>query len=120
MFHSNIEAFELLNVMPAKGAKGGENMAESEMLNLILESVNSLKSDMKTVSNRLDNMDNRLDNMENRLDRLESEMSALKSGQADIRKDIKKVDKRVSDTYELALDAWGKSTENRKWLESAN
>ena len=104
-----------------------EDISENEMLNLILESVNGLKSDMKTVNNRLDKMDSRLDGvdsrldkMENRLDKLESEMSALKSGQADIRKDIKKVDKRVSDTYELALNAWGKSTENRKWLESAN
>ena len=102
-------------------------MSENEMLNLILESVNGLKSDMKTVNNRLDKMDSRLDGvdsrldkMENRLDKLESEMSALKFGQADIRKDIKKVDKRVSDTYELALDAWGKITENRKWLESSN
>lgn len=88
-------------------------MAEGELLNLILESVNSLKTDVKTVNDRLDKM-------EGRLDKLESEMSALKVGQADIRKDIKKVDKRVSDTYELALDAWGKSTENRMWLESAN
>lgn len=88
-------------------------MAEGELLNLIFESVNSLKTDVKTVNDRLDKM-------EGRLDKLESEMSALKVGQADIRKDIKKVDKRVSDTYELALDAWGKSTENRMWLESAN
>lgn len=92
--------------MPVKRKEGGENMAEGEMLNLILESVNSLKDDVKEVNRRLDKM--------------ESEISALKAGQADIRKDIKKVDKRVSDTYELALDAWGKSTENRMWLESAN
>lgn len=52
-----------------------------------------------------------------RLDKIESEVSALKSGQLDIRKELKNLDRKVSTTYELALDAWGNSTENRKWLE---
>ena len=51
--------------------------------------------------------------MDGRLDKLESEVSALQQN-------IKKVDKRVSDTYDLALEAWGQSTENRSWLEKVN
>ena len=66
---------------------------------------------------RLDGMDNRFDRIENRLDRVESEVSSLKSGQLEIRKELKEVDRKVSDTYDLALEAWGKSTENRRWLE---
>ena len=68
------------------------------------------------IEGRLDTVENRLDQVDNRLDKLESEVSALKPGQLDIRREIKQVDKRVSDTYNIALEAWGTSTENRKWL----
>ena len=81
-------------------------MTDNEMLCKILESVNNLESDMKAANNRLDKID--------------SEVSSLRAGQIEIRKEIKQVDKRVSDTYNLALDAWGTSAENRKWLETAN
>jgi len=36
----------------------------------------------------------------------------------ELKKEIREVKHKVNDTYELALDAWGKSTENRVWLES--
>lgn len=71
------------------------------------------------INDRLDRMDKRLDGMDNRLDKIDSEVSSLKSGQLDIRKDLKNLDRKVSSTYELALDAWGNSTENRKWLEKS-
>ena len=69
------------------------------------------------VDNRLDCMDSRLDQVDNRLDRLESNVSALKAGQIDLRQCLKEVNLKVSDTYKLALDAWGTSVENRNWLE---
>lgn len=59
----------------------------------------------------------RLDKMESRMDKMESQISSLKAGQIEIRKEIKEVNIRVSDTYQLALEAWGTSTENRHWLE---
>jgi len=67
---------------------------------------------------RLDKMEGRLDKMEGRLDKLESEVSALHVGQLEMKKDIKQMDKKVSDTYQLALEAWGQSTENRVWLSN--
>lgn len=76
------------------------------------------------INTRLDNMDSRFDSMDSRLEKLEADTSALKAGQnrmiekqRELRKDIKQLDDKVSDTYQLALDAWGTSTENRKWLE---
>lgn len=54
----------------------------------------------------------------NRLEKLESEVSSLRVGQVAMRKELKEVHHKVSDTYDLALDAWGKSTENRTWLEA--
>ena len=72
------------------------------------------------MDNRLDKMDNRLDKMDSRLDKIESEVSALKIGQTKLEKQIKEVNHKVSETYTLALEAWGTGTENRTWLENAN
>lgn len=72
------------------------------------------------INERLDRMDSRLDGMEVRLEKLESDVSGLKTGQLEIRKDLKEVDKKVSYTYQLALDAWGTSVENRTLLEKVN
>ena len=68
-------------------------LAMSEMMDQKLQPINS-----------------RLDNMEHRLDKIEADVSVLK-------KDMRMVKDKVSDTYELALEAWGQSTENRTWLE---
>ena len=70
-------------------------LAMSEMMDQKLQPINS-----------------RLDNMEHRLDKIEADVSVLK-------KDMRMVKDKVSDTYELALEAWGQSTENRVWLENS-
>lgn len=79
------------------------------------------------INDRLDQMDSRFEKMDDRLnkidiqlDKLDSEVSSLESGQIEIRKDLKNIDRRVLDTYNLALDSWEASTENRVWLESIN
>lgn len=72
------------------------------------------------MDSRFEKIDDRLNKIDIRLDKLDSEVSSLKSGQIEIRKDLKNIDRRVSDTYHLALDSWGASTENRVWLESIN
>lgn len=69
------------------------------------------------MDSRLDGMDNQLNKMNNRLEKVESQVSALRAGQIEVRKEIKEVDIKVGLTYQLALDAWGTSTENRKWQE---
>ncbi|MDE7254022.1 MAG: hypothetical protein K2O32_13930 [Acetatifactor sp.] len=73
---------------------------------------------LQPINNKFDNMDNRLDNMDNRLEKLESEMSAMRVGQMELKKEIREVKHKVNDTYELALEAWGTSTENRVWLQN--
>jgi len=67
----------------------------------------------------LNHIDERLDGVDGRLDKLEIDMSAMKAGQREMRKDLKRLELTVSDTYTLALEAWGTSTENRKWLEES-
>lgn len=73
---------------------------------------------LEPINGRLDKMENQLHKIENRLDKMESQVSASRVGQIELRKEIKEVNIKVSETYQLALDAWGTSTENRNWLES--
>lgn len=75
--------------------------------------------DLLAISQLLDTkLDQKLQPINNRLEKLESEVASLGAGQLAIRKELKEVHHTVADTYDLALDAWGKSTENRTWLEA--
>ncbi len=74
------------------------------------------KEDLQAIS---EIMDVKLEPVNIRLDRLESEVSGLRIGQMEIRNGLKAVEEKVSETYQLALDAWGNSIENRTWLEKS-
>lgn len=85
----------------------------------LLQAMSNMMDDkLKPVHDSLDKMNSRLDKVESRLDKLESQTQALQTGQTEIRKELKKVSDRVEDTYNLALESWGKSTENREWLQT--
>lgn len=66
---------------------------------------------------RVDKLEGRLGKVESRLDKVELQVADLISGQMELKKEIKEINLKVSNTYDLALEAWGKTTENRKWLE---
>ena len=91
--------------------------------NELLQAISDIMD--KKLDERLTPINTRLDNMDTRLEKLEADTSALKAGQnrivekqRELRQDIKKLDDKVTNTYDLALDAWGTSTENRNWLEN--
>lgn len=68
---------------------------------------------LQALSDMMDKkFDEKLQPINNRLDKIESEVSALKVGQREIKD-------KVTDTYNLALEAWSKITENRTWLEKS-
>ena len=75
------------------------------------------RNDLQAIRGLLQPINERLDGIDNRLDKVESEVSSLKSSQLEIRKELREVNRKTSDTYDLALEAWGKSMENRRWLE---
>lgn len=89
-----------------------------QKLQPINNELDNINSRLDKMDSRLDGMDSRLDKMDSRLDKIESEVSALHANQIEFNKELKELDRKVSDTYELALEAWGTSTENRMWLES--
>ena len=72
---------------------------------------------LDALEHRMDTLEHRMDTLENRMDAVESDISALKKGQNRMCKEIKEMHIKVSVTYELALDAWGQSTENRELLK---
>lgn len=80
--------------------------------------------DLQAISDLMDNklqpINGRLDKIENRLDKVESEVSSVKANQLEMRKEVLELKRKVDDTYELALEAWGTSTENRTWLKATN
>ena len=75
-------------------------------------------NELLPVNNRLDKMDAEFNRINNEFDKLNSQVSALRAGQIELRKELKEVNIKVTDTYNIALDAWGTSIENRKWLET--
>lgn len=91
------------------------------MLTTIVKEIHNIKNDMhkgfQDVDERFEKVDQRFEKMDQRLEKVESQVSALRSGQIETRKEIKEVSIKVSETYALALDSWGQSSENRKWLE---
>lgn len=77
-----------------------------------------------TDSEKMDLILSKLTNFDERFDKIESEMQGMKTkidklslGQLEIQKEIYMINRRISDTYNVALDALGTSAENRTWLE---
>lgn len=75
------------------------------------------KSELQPIHNDIQSLKDDIKKIDNRLEKVESQVSSLRSGQIEMRKEIKEVTIRVSDTYDLALESWGQGAENRKWLE---
>lgn len=71
-------------------------MTDSEKLDLLLTKVQGMETEMQGMKKKLDK---------------------LSLGQLEIRKEIIMLNRKISDTYEVALDALGTSTQNREWLQ---
>ncbi len=71
-------------------------MTDSEKLDLLLTKVQGMETEMQGMKKKLDK---------------------LSLGQLEIRKEIIMLNRKISDTYDVALDALGTSTENREWLQ---
>ena len=71
-------------------------MTDSEKLDLLLTKVQGMETEMQGMKKKLDK---------------------LSLGQLEIRKEIIMLNRKISDTYDVALDALETSTENREWLE---
>ena len=111
-------------------------MIDSQKLDCLLEQMQEMRKEavqrFDQIENRLDHMDKEINgmgediagmgrdinNIVNRLEKLESDNVSLKAGQLKNSQELKHISARVEETYLLALEAWGQSTENRHMLTS--
>lgn len=78
-------------------------MSDNEKLDLILSRLDSIESEMQGMKTEMQGMKQKIDK--------------VSLGQLEIKKEIIMLNRKISDTYDVALDALGTSTENRTWLE---
>ncbi len=102
-------------------------MTDSEKLDLILSKITEMDARQTSMDARLESMDARQTSMDARLESMDARQTSmdkrlnrLEVGQAEIKKELYMLNRQIADTYRLALDAWGKSTENRVWLETGS
>lgn len=79
-------------------------MVDNEKLDLILSKLDSIESEMQGMKSEIQGMKEKIDK--------------VSLGQLEIKKETMMLNRKISDTYNLALDAWGTSAENRTWLEN--
>lgn len=76
--------------------KGRYKMTDNEKLDLILSRLDSIETEMQGMKQKIDRMS---------------------SGQLEIKKEMLMLNRQISDTYNVALDALGTNTQNWTWLE---
>lgn len=91
-------------------SKGVYKMTDNEKLDLILNKVQGIEADIHGMKSEMQDMKTDIQGIKQRIDKL-----AL--GQSEIQKEIYILNRKISDTYNVALDALGTSAENRTWLE---
>ena len=72
-------------------------MTDSEKLDLLISEMQGMKGEMQGMKEKIDK---------------------LSLGQLEIKKEIYMLNRKITDTYNVALDALGTSAENRSWLEN--
>lgn len=78
-------------------------MTDSEKLDLLLTEIQSIKGELQDMKSKMQSMKEKIDK--------------LSMGQLEIKKEIYMLNRKISDTYNVALDVLGTSAENRTWLE---
>lgn len=88
-------------------------MGDSELLQKILAEVQGMKSEMQDMKAAVQTQKNDILEIKQKINRIEV-------GQSEMKRELFRIDRKISDTYNLALDALGMSEENRKWLENGS
>ena len=99
-------------------------MTDSEKLDLLLTKVQGMETEMKGMKDEMQGIKDEVQGMKTEMQDMKDEMQGMKKkldklslGQLEIKKEIIMLNRKISDTYDVALDALGTSTENREWLE---
>lgn len=101
-------------------------MTENEKLDLILARIQdvetamqAMKTDMQSMKTDMQGMKTDVQDMKKDVREIKQRVNRLEVAQADMKRELFRIDRKISDTYNLALDAWGQGVENKEWLEGA-
>lgn len=99
-------------------------MTDSEKLDLLISEIQGMKSEMQDMKGEIQGMKGEMQDMKGEMQGMKGEMQDMKKkidklavGQLEIKKEIYMLNRKIMDTYNVALDALGTSAENRTWLE---
>lgn len=99
-------------------------MTDSEKLDLLLTKVQGMETEMKGMKDEMQGIKDEVQGMKTEMQDMKDEMQGMKKkldklslGQLEIKKEIIMLNRKISDTYDVALDALGTSTEKREWLQ---
>lgn len=99
-------------------------MAENDKLDLILSELREMKVEMCGTKDEVQGIKGEVQGLKEEMRDVKTDMREMKQrinrlevGQSDIKRELYRMDRKISDTYNLALDAWGQGIENRVWLE---
>ena len=100
-------------------------MTDNEKLDLLLAGMQEMKTEIQEMKIEIREMNTEIQEMKTEVQDtrkdirdLTKRVARLEVGQAEIKRELYKVNRKISDTYNLSLDALGMSAENREWLES--
>ena len=88
-------------------------MTDSEKLDLILAEMQEMKTEMKDINQRVSQLEAGQAELKKKLDRLAVEQTKTQG-------ELFKIDRKIENTYGVALDALAATAENRKWLETGS
>lgn len=91
-------------------------MTDSQKLDLLLDKVGNMDENIQDLKSDVVELKSDVSNLYDITAKMQGEINGLKNGQHEIRKNLKKMADMLEDTYNVALDAWGQSCENRVLL----
>ncbi|MDE5699213.1 MAG: hypothetical protein K2I96_17705 [Lachnospiraceae bacterium] len=92
-------------------------MTDSEKLDLLISEMQGMKSEIQGMKSDMQGMKSEMQGMKSDMQGMKEKIDKLALGQLEIEKEIYILNRRLTDTYNVALDALGTSAENRKWIE---
>ena len=99
-------------------------MIESEMQSMKTEmqgiktEIQGTKTEMQGIKTEMQGMKTEMQGIKTEIQGMKQKIDKLSLGQLEIKKEIFMLNRKISDTYNVALDALGTSTVNRAWLEN--
>lgn len=82
-----------------------------EEIGRLKEGLCALQTELQEIRGEWNRVKERNHTLEDLSEKLESRTSAVQNGQLTLRKELNQITTQISDTYSMALDAWGKAYE---------